>query len=243
MASTTKVTTKSFLSTIREAVIADMISSGVLASLSAAQATLESGNGTSALARSANNLFGIKGEYNGAYVTMKTKEWDANKGYYEVYAKFRKYPSVRESIADHSAFLKKYSRYAEAVACKPGEWEKCATLMGKSGYATDPNYASKLISIIRTNRLYEYDEAGSANTIDRPGGNPYPLPTRNVSFGTRDIGCRWVQYQLNLAGYSLVVDGICGVLTDAAIRHFQQSNGLKVDGIAGPLTITKLMEY
>lgn len=239
MATTIKNTTKTFLNQIRTAVIDDQEESGILASLTAAQAILESANGNSALARSGNNLFGIKGDYYGSYVTMKTKEWDKTKGYYEIYAKFRKYPSVRESIRDHSTFLKKYPRYAAVCACKPGEWEKCCTLMGQSGYATDPNYASKLMNLIKTYKLYEWDET----EISTDGSNPYKIPTRLVSFGTRDISCKWVQYQLNKAGASLIVDGICGIQTVAAIRAFQEENGLAVDGIAGPLTIMKLAEF
>ncbi|MFV9830410.1 glycoside hydrolase family 73 protein, partial [Bacillus velezensis] len=72
----------------------------VLASLVIAQGCLESGFGTSGLSKQAYNLFGIKGTYNGKYVLMWTSEQDKYGNVERVQAKFRKYPSYAESLAD-----------------------------------------------------------------------------------------------------------------------------------------------
>ncbi len=69
------MTDQEFLLKIKDDVIRDMKDTGILASLTAAQAFIESNKGNSGLTQKANNLFGMKGSYNGAYVTMKTKEY------------------------------------------------------------------------------------------------------------------------------------------------------------------------
>ena len=86
-------TNQTFLAAIKAAVIEDAKTSGILASITAAQALIESGSGNSALTKQANNLFGIKGEYMGQFIYMNTREWSASRGYYTVKAKWRKYPS------------------------------------------------------------------------------------------------------------------------------------------------------
>ena len=88
-------TAESFLEKIKPLVIADMQASGILASLTAAQAFIESGKGNSGLTQKANNLFGIKGTFNGESVKMQTKEY-VNGKYETVMADFRKYPSWAE---------------------------------------------------------------------------------------------------------------------------------------------------
>lgn len=150
------MTNKQFLDAIREAVIADAKRSGILASLTAAQALIESGSGCSKLAQPPNNnLFGIKGEYNGASVSMKTKEWSASKGYYTVTAKFRKYPSWAASIADHTDFLLRNKRYANIIGVT--DYKRACELIQADGYATSPTYSQTLISVIEGSRLYEWD--------------------------------------------------------------------------------------
>jgi len=71
-----------------------------------AQAILESAWGTSTLATQGHNLFGIKGDYNGAYVSMPTSEWSASAGWYTIYANFRQYPSYYESFLDNGNKLR-----------------------------------------------------------------------------------------------------------------------------------------
>ena len=149
-------TQQQFLEKIKPYVIADMQKSNILASLSAAQALLESGTGNSGLTQKANNLFGIKGTYNGQSVKMLTSE-RINGEYVKVYADFRKYPSWGESITDHSAFLLKYKRYASIIGER--NYITACQKMANSGYATaEPSkYFNSLVSIIQKNKLYEWD--------------------------------------------------------------------------------------
>ena len=151
-------TTESFFDKIKPLVIADMKKSGILASLTAAQAFLESSKGNSGLAIKANNLFGIKGTYNGQSVKMLTTEFIGGK-YIKVNADFRKYPSWADSIADHSAMFNRMSRYKNLRG--ETNYKTAAQNVKLDGYATDPNYSQKLISIIERYKLYEWDKSES----------------------------------------------------------------------------------
>lgn len=145
---------KQFLDCIKAAVIADSKRSDILASVTAAQALIESGSGNSLLTQKANNLFGIKGEYNGQSVTMKTQEY-VNGQYVTVSAKFRKYPSWQESIVDHNDFLLKNIRYKNLIGVK--SYKTVCELLHQDGYATSPTYAQTLINTIEKHQLYVWD--------------------------------------------------------------------------------------
>ncbi|PRR92900.1 MULTISPECIES: phage tail protein [unclassified Bacillus (in: firmicutes)] len=127
----------------------------VLASLVIAQGCLESGFGSSGLSKQANNLFGIKGTYNGKYVLMWTSEQDKKGNVTRIQAKFRKYPSYAESLADLGSLYTRLSRYKDVVGEK--DYKKATAAVSKAGYATDINYATKLNSIIFTYKLTQYD--------------------------------------------------------------------------------------
>lgn len=127
----------------------------VLASLVIAQGCLESGFGTSGLSQQANNLFGIKGTYNGKYVLMWTSEQDKKGNVTRIQARFRKYPSYAESLADLGSLYTRLSRYKAVVGEK--DYQKATAAVAKGGYATDINYATKLNSIIFTYKLTQYD--------------------------------------------------------------------------------------
>ncbi|MGE6626125.1 phage tail protein [Bacillus pumilus] len=127
----------------------------VLASLVIAQGCLESGFGSSGLSKQANNLFGIKGTYNGKYVLMWTSEQDKKGNVTRIQAKFRKYPSYAESLADLGSLYTRLSLYKAVVGEK--DYKKATAAVSKAGYATDINYATKLNSIIFTYKLTQYD--------------------------------------------------------------------------------------
>lgn len=149
---------------------ADMKQSGILASVSFAQFILESGYGKSELAQKANNVFGMKKSLSGntwdgsvwdgiSIYTKKTQEYE-NGAYVTVTADFRKYPSVEKSIADHSAYLlgaKNGSklRYDGLKGCT--DYKKAVQIIKDGGYATSPDYAEKLCSIIERWNLTQYD--------------------------------------------------------------------------------------
>ena len=143
-----------FLLSIHDAALDGWRQFGVLPSVTAAQAILESAWGQSALATQGHNLFGIKGSYNGQSITMRTAEY-GNGGYYYINDAFRKYPSNYESIVDHGRFLATNSRYNNLL------WKKDYTVVTQylhaDGYATDPKYASSLNNVIRTYNLDAWD--------------------------------------------------------------------------------------
>ena len=143
-----------FLLSIHDAALDGWRQFGVLPSVTAAQAILESGWGQSALATQGHNLFGIKGSYNGQSITMRTAEY-GNGGYYYINDAFRKYPSNYESVVDHGRFLATNSRYKNLL------WKKDYTVVTQylhdDSYATDPNYASSLNRVIRTYNLDAWD--------------------------------------------------------------------------------------
>lgn len=132
----------------------------VCASVTIAQAILESQWGTSQLASQYHNLFGIKGTDPSNSKVLTTKEyingrWIVTKG------RFRVYDSWSDSIKDHTKLMLNGTdgnkdNYRSVVQAK--NYREAARALQKSGYATDPNYAKKLISVIQTYKLYNYDK-------------------------------------------------------------------------------------
>ena len=147
-------TDKTFFAVFKPYVLEDMKRTGILASLTAAQGYIESNKGNSGLTQKANNLFGMKGEYNGQYVIMPTTEY-YNGVKTKVNAKFRKYPSWLESVADHSRLFNSNKRYANLRGCT-NYIEACKNVQA-DGYATSPTYANTLIKTIEKFKLYEWD--------------------------------------------------------------------------------------
>lgn len=151
----------------------DMKKTGILASLTIAQAILESAWGTSALAQAPNyNLFGIKGAYNGNYCEFNTSEY-LNGKWVTVKAQFRKYPSWAESLADHSALFNTYDRYANLRGCT--DYKLACRYVREDGYATDPSYTSKLINIIESNNLTRFDNGAVSTTPSTNNNGTYTV--------------------------------------------------------------------
>lgn len=147
-----------FLDEIKQGCLDGWRSHAILPSISGAQAILESNWGKSTLALQANNLFGIKGEYNGESYSVETKEFINGTTKY-VTAAFRKYPSWTDSIADHSAFFTSTEFRKTNYAAVVGEtdYTKAAQALSTAGYATDPDYLAKLIKLIETYDLQQWD--------------------------------------------------------------------------------------
>lgn len=161
-------TAESFLRVLKPYVLEDMKNTGILASLTASQAFIESDKGNSGLTQRANNLFGMKGEYEGQYVTMPTIEY-YNGVKTRVDAKFRKYPNWLASISDHSRLFNTSKRYANLRGCT--DYKKACLYVQQDGYATSPTYANTLTRTIEKYELYEWD----AEVL---GGNvPIPSPS------------------------------------------------------------------
>ena len=160
---------RKFLAMVGPLAQADMQKSGILASLTIAQAILESGWGASELATKANALFGIKADarWSGKAYSKDTKECYDGATYTTITALFRAYDSWAESVADHSAFLLANKRYAAVVGER--DYKVACKAIKAAGYATDPGYPQKLIGLIEKYGLTVYD--GKAEQEDKTSMN------------------------------------------------------------------------
>ena len=130
--------------------VEQMTRHNIPASITLAQGLLESEAGKSKLSRSSNNHFGIKADKN--WTGKRTSSMDNGKLCY-----FRKYDNVRDSYEDHSSFLVNRQRYASLFKLKKTDYKGWAKGLKKAGYAEDPAYPTKLISLIERYELYRYD--------------------------------------------------------------------------------------
>ena len=121
------------------------------ASITLAQGVLESGYGEGTLAKKANNHFGIKCH----------KGWKGKSIRHDDDAKnecFRSYKNPLRSYRDHSLFLVGRDRYSSLFKLKRKDYKGWARGLKAAGYATDPKYAEKLISLIERFKLNRFDE-------------------------------------------------------------------------------------
>ncbi|MFD1411418.1 glycoside hydrolase family 73 protein [Lapidilactobacillus gannanensis] len=159
--------TQSFIDQLAPGAIDGRTKYGVLPSVSIAQGILESGWGRSDLASVANNLFGIKGSYQGQSVIVPTQEY-INGNWTTVNAQFRKYPNWSASVEDHGNFLYVNPRYSNLLGVK--EYQTVTRLLQEDGYATAPTYAATLNQIIEENGLVKYDQSivsASLGSLDK----------------------------------------------------------------------------
>lgn len=171
------MTEKEFVSYIGPLAAADMEKTGILASVTAAQAILESGYGSTILAVAANNLFGMKAtlsgnnwpsDWDGQIYTKETKEQDTNGKEYTVKADFRKYASHAASIKDHSDYLagaKNGSTLRYAGLIGEMDYKTAITIIKNGDYATDTQYIEKICNIIQRWELTQYDTAERSETV------------------------------------------------------------------------------
>ena len=131
--------------------IKEMKRTGVPASITLAQGILESNAGQSVLATKGNNHFGIKCHNDWKGKTMKMDD-NAPKEC------FRVYPNAEASFRDHSDFLRSRDRYKSLFELKQTDYKGWARGLKKAGYATDPGYADKLITLIEDYELYRFDK-------------------------------------------------------------------------------------
>ena len=150
---------QAFVSTVAPGAIAAQQRYGIPAAVTIAQAIDESGWGQSELATADHNLFGIKGTGPAGSDVRPTQEYE-NGIWVTRTAPFRVYHNVAESIADHSQLLATGQAYQHAMAARHVPDAFAAALTGV--YATDPDYGSNLIALMRLYNLYRYDSATPA---------------------------------------------------------------------------------
>ncbi|MEN9337015.1 MAG: hypothetical protein RLZZ500_2002 [Bacteroidota bacterium] len=150
---TVKVTTAMVLAYIekyKDIAKKDMVDYGIPASITLGQGILESGAGSGPLSTQANNHFGIKCH----------KEWTGPTVSYDddaVGECFRKYSHPHESFKDHSMFLVSRERYASLFRLEQDDYKSWSKGLKAAGYATDPSYPTKLITLIEKYQLYRFD--------------------------------------------------------------------------------------
>jgi LysM repeat protein len=152
-----KTTPEQYINQYGDIAIKEMQRSGVPAAITLAQGILESESGNSELAAKSNNHFGIKCK----------STWEGARVYHNDDATgecFRKYETVQQSYIDHSDFLKINGRYATLFQLDPLDYVGWAKGLKKAGYATNPQYAQKLISLIERYNLNEYSKGQKTAT-------------------------------------------------------------------------------
>jgi flagellum-specific peptidoglycan hydrolase FlgJ len=149
-----------FINQVKDGAVASMVKHKVCASVTIAQAILESGWNSSTLSKEHFNLFGVKADksWTGKKAVMSTAEYTRNNQKYFIDAAFRKYGSFAESIEDHALFLVNNSRYKQNGLFNSLDYKKQTAALQSAGYATIPTYSKMLNDIIEQYKLHQYDK-------------------------------------------------------------------------------------
>lgn len=134
--------THEYIDAVRELAVRQSRQHHIPVAIILAQAVIESGSGTSYLARVANNHFGVK--CSSGWSGARVRKTDDKPG-----ECFRKYATIGESFNDHSLILTTRARYSHLFELDPTDLDGWARGLQKSGYATSPRYASDLMKCIR----------------------------------------------------------------------------------------------
>ena len=150
-----QLTREQYINKYKNIAVKQMQKHKIPASITLAQGCLESGDGNSALARKANNHFGIK--CHDGWKGKKFRQDDDERN-----ECFRKYDNAVDSYTDHSYFLTSRPRYNSLFDLKITDYKGWAHGLKAAGYATNPKYAQLLIDIIEEYKLYKYDNGIAA---------------------------------------------------------------------------------
>ncbi len=176
-------TFQTYIDQYRDLAIQEMLKYNIPASITLAQGLLESGAGKSELVIKGNNHFGIK-----------CHGWTGRTVYHDddlTQECFRAYDNALQSFEDHSKFLVNGSRYRSLFSLKRTDYKGWARGLKAAGYATNPAYADRLISIIELYKLYEYDHAKNFDkfmahhsAVDQPvrGNELHPIHIYNKNY-------------------------------------------------------------
>lgn len=204
-----------------------------IASTTIAQAIIEGAAGTSVLAKTYHNHFGMKcgSSWKGKSVNLRTKEEYTKGTLTTIKDNFRAYSTDEEGIKGYYDFIssKRYANLKNAV-----DYRQFAEYLKSDGYATSSTYVNTLCNTVKKYSLTKYDNVSVTIPID-----VYPHSTiRKGSKLTDEV--ELLQDLLNIHGIQVKIDGKFGDETDVAVRKFQQTHALAIDGIVGPKTWEKL---
>jgi LysM repeat protein len=160
LSSEAKISRSEYVDKWSSIAVQQMMQHNIPASITLAQGILESGSGNSELAVKGNNHFGIK-----------CHGWEGKKMYIDDDKKnecFRVYKSAKQSFEDHSAFLMKYDRYKFLFTYDVTNYKAWAKGLKKAGYATNPKYPERLITIIEELGLHDYDRLSTPDVHVEP---------------------------------------------------------------------------
>lgn len=174
--------------------------------------------------------------WGGKFFTSRTLEEYTIGKHTAINAAFRAYSSMQECVLNYYELLNTslYSR-VKAEASYKDQMQQIKLC----GYMTSSTEVNSVLRIIEKYDLTQYDIVN---------GNPYREPVSNIKKGMCGNAIKWIQFQLNLFGYKLIVDGIFGEKTHECVVDFQGNHldtdgkPLVIDGIVGTKTKTALKE-
>lgn len=202
---------QAYLDKIKPGAIRGWETNKILPSVTAAQAILESGWGSSRLAQPPyNNNFGIKAspDWTGRTVTMPTREYVGGRNIM-INASFRAYDTLADSIADHALFFTNTAWRKNNYKYVIGEtdYRKACRALQSAGYATDPQYANSLIRLIDQYNLNRWDEEAMNASSYRPNTSTRSnQPTNTGAFkpGVKRVGGQMSKESVNTLKRSTV---------------------------------------
>ena len=153
------MTKPEFISAATEAALVASRRSGLPPGVTVAQAALESGWGKSRLSREAHNYFGIKAHGSHQFVEFPTTEVQEGRTV-RVSARFARYGSMEECFRDRDLLIRKSARYREA--CTRANIPEQFIISLAVHWATDPQYATKLLQLYRTAGMSALDRSFAA---------------------------------------------------------------------------------
>ena len=221
-----------YITKYSRAAVLSMDRIGIPASIVLAQSILESSAGTSDLAVEANNYFGIKCSGNWKGKTYKKKDDDRDSDGNLIESCFRSYESVEESFIDYGQFLgdpRKSARYGFLFNLDRTDYKAWAHGLQSAGYATSPEYADRVISLIERYKLYEYDT---------PGARPSTFPTQGGGYGNPAI-----PLGPNAPGQKAEATGRIGRVNDTKVVASREGETLEDVARAFRLNTQKVVEY
>ena len=162
------LSTEMFIASIGQSAQVIAEEHSLYASVMIAQAIIESDSGNSGLSKAPNNnLFGVKGQYEGSSVSMATQEDNGAGNLYDIIAGFRKYPSILESMTDYAELLRQDAgHYSKAWKENAPTYREAAKAL-QGTYATSTVYAETLCAVIEAYDLTRYDETPSFKLTEK----------------------------------------------------------------------------
>lgn len=231
----------------------DMKTSGILASVTTAQAILESAYGKSELALNALNLGGMKADlsgniwssgWDGRIYQKETAEQLDDGSYISIKADFRAYPSVSAYLADHSAYLRGAKngsalRYEGIVGCK--DYRMAFQILKDGNYATSHGYVDNLCAVVEKWNLTRFDRLEESDVIWCVSiADTYDKAVAEAVAAAYS-GCKVHRVQaLDAGGMEMWVASVADVWTrdEAVVAQRQYAS----DGITGIIHKVKILE-